>query len=711
MNKAKKYFGLQFYKDFFKGMFKLPEIKNIDRYLAVFVMLMSAILVELFVFNYKHWTSLFNKPFAMSPTAVYGMTDIGDGRYKTEPGDKALEFSHISQKIKTAYVNILVEDDLESEFGSILRVDFNGMDDSHKQYYGMSHRVIASDVPRSKYVTFHFYGDTEALAMAVYPGDNRTISVEVVFNPVIPLFFRWERVVLVFAFALLVFFFRPSSFLHKIKYSGLDLRFKLIMLVVYFAANALILKWVNGVNPMYQGEGGVNTMQYQELAEAFSAGQLSILDEPCDKLKNMENPYDMSARAEIMEFGEWYFDHAYYNGKYYVYFGVVPAVIVYWPYYLITGHHIHNYTVCYIGVLLILLGFILLYDEIIMRFAKKTSVAMWFLLTELTLLGSYVVYVTKRPDLYSVPIIYAVAFSLLGMWAYTKALPSDPKKKILRLNKVFLVLGSVFTALVAGCRPQVFLVVILGVLILRCFAFDFAYLRTKDGILAIVCVFVPMLVIGGLLMAYNALRFGSPFDFGAFYNLTFNDMRNRGFVWDRIPLGFSVYLFHPVNFVPEYPYFGNVWMDTQYMGETIQETTYGGIFMSSPFSLLALIPFFYASKLKKRATMWLISIASVVIALMIMVFDTINSGLLARYFFDFSFLWMIAAGIAVLNVISIQKIKKTGVYNALTWTLIVFVIFEVIYQCLVFMLDSGDYLQGYRRDLFYHLYYLFGFGM
>ena len=109
--------------------------------------------------------------------------------------------------------------------------------------------------------------------------------------------------------------------------------------------------------------------------------------------------------------------------------------------------------------------------------------------------------------------------------------------------------------------------------------------------------------------------------------------------------------------------------------------------------------------------MWLLSIASVIIAIIVMVFDTVNSGLLARYFFDFSFLWMIAGGLAVLNVVSIKKIKKTGVYNALAWTLIVMVIFEVIYQCLVFMLDSGDYLMGNRQDLFYHLYYLFGFAM
>ena len=31
-------------------------------------------------------------------------------------------------------------------------------------------------------------------------------------------------------------------------------------------------------------------------------------------------------------------DRAFYNGKYYCYFGIVPALVFYLPYYLVTGH-------------------------------------------------------------------------------------------------------------------------------------------------------------------------------------------------------------------------------------------------------------------------------------------------------------------------------------------------------------------------------------
>lgn len=36
-------------------------------------------------------------------------------------------------------------------------------------------------------------------------------------------------------------------------------------------------------------------------------------------------------------------------------------------------------------------------------------------------------------------------------------------------------------------------------------------------------------------MWYNAARFGSPFDFGANYNLTSNDMTRRGFAVGASP--------------------------------------------------------------------------------------------------------------------------------------------------------------------------------
>lgn len=48
---------------------------------------------------------------------------------------------------------------------------------------------------------------------------------------------------------------------------------------------------------------------------------------------------------------------------------------------------------------------------------------------------------------------------------------------------------------------------------------------------------LPYIIVAAGVMYYNAARFGSPFDFGANYNLTFNDMTLRGFRIDRFLYG------------------------------------------------------------------------------------------------------------------------------------------------------------------------------
>lgn len=709
---------------------------TVDMILTLVLLFLLALLAEIFLFNFRHWQSVGNKEFSPKVALGDGYIDNGDGTYLTGEGDYRIELVDINEKVKTAFVEVYLADWNGHSFQTPIMFSIDAKDTSHYQYSRLNGRQITPSIERSEYLTFHLYGDAKSLKFYPYIGSGNRMIIRFRLNPVIPIFFEWARVLLVFFFAVFVYFFRPASFLHKILYLKMNKQVRYGMLIAFFLINAVILYWVNGLNTFYQGEYGVNTEQYQHLAEAFKEGSLSLLFEPDERLITMENPYDISYRDSIMEFDDYRFDHALYNGKYYVYFGVVPCALLYFPYYLLTGKHIHNHTVCYLGVILIIAGFLLLFDRMIRRYAKKCSVAVWFLTLELTLLGSYIVYVTKRPDLYSVPIIWATAFAVIGMWAFLCSMPEDGElivlkkekekakgkgkkgKKALKklenspgLKRGYLILGSICTALVAGCRPQLFLIVILDIIMLRDYVFNWDYLKSRDGIQAVISVGTPMVVIGGLLMLYNALRFDSPFDFGAFYNLTFNDMRNRGVVWERVPLGAVIYLIRPMELLPEYPYFGNVSVPNMYLGITIWETTYGGIFWSSPFSLLAFLPLFRRKKMiKQQKTLWLLSVWSIIIAVVIMVFDTINSGILARYFFNFSFLWMFAAAFAVWNLLSDRALKGSAV-RVVIWLLVCLTLFEVVYQIFVFMLDSGDYLKGDRADLFWHYYYLFGFGL
>lgn len=56
---------------------------------------------------------------------------------------------------------------------------------------------------------------------------------------------------------------------------------------------------------------------------------------------------------------------------------------------------------------------------------------------------------------------------------------------------------------------------------------------------------LPFLLVATGLMYYNQIRFGSVFDFGAAYNLTLQDMRQRKMEAGRTVFGYFTTLFQP----------------------------------------------------------------------------------------------------------------------------------------------------------------------
>lgn len=685
----------------------------LERVVTVATLLVVSLLVELFVFNYRHFQTMFNEPFTKEYDIPEGFVKNEDGTMSTIPGDHTIYINDINERIDTVMLEMV---NVERPDEPVL-VFFGASDYSHKYDTHLNERVLYNGEKRSYYLTYHLYGDCRSLRISPQIGDDQTFMVNIVLNPVVPIFFEAERVAFVFFILLVIYFIRPKSFLHKVKYAKLDIRYKASAIAIFYGITALLFWYMTNLNPVYQYEAGPNFAQYQELAEAFSEGSLHVLEEPNEVLKNLENPYDMEDRVNTLEAnGEWYlFDHAYYNGHYYVYFGAVPVVLIYLPYYLITGEHIHNYVVIFIGMLLLLAAIFAVMDEFIKKYCKKCSVAMWFLMIEFMVMGSTIIYILKRPDFYSIPNTYGLMFGMWGMWCIMKSDSSKIKKdgsvSIKALNIPYLAVGSLLTVLVLGCRPQIFVFIALDIIILRKYIFNLEYLKSRDGIKSILAFGIPMAVIGIILMVYNAMRFSSPFDFGANYNLTFNDMRYRGFNIDRIPLGLFMYLLHPMNISTEYPYFGNIYVDPKYMGVTIQETTYGGVLMAFPFAIVGLLAFLLHKKFNKKDTLWKLSITSWILALIIVVVDTEMSGILARYFADFSIFIMLAGVCTSLMIVKHEEVKGKYLYNAFVWFLIACFIFECFYHINVFTLDSGDYLRNNRRDLFYHLYYMVGFGI
>ena len=157
-------------------------------------------------------------------------------------------------------------------------------------------------------------------------------------------------------------------------------------------------------------------------------------------------------------------------------------------------------------------------------------------------------------------------------------------------------------------------------------------------------------------MWYNYARFESPFDFGANYNLTSNDMTHRGFVPGRIGLGIFTYFFQPVKFDAVFPFIHDFACATSYQGLTLSEKLMGGAFMLYPLLAAGLYGMFSKHTFSGDKRAYQLVCASIIMALVVAVLDAQMAGLLTRYFTDYVWMMMIASSITIFAVYK----KKSG---------------------------------------------------
>ena len=202
-------------------------------------------------------------------------------------------------------------------------------------------------------------------------------------------------------------------------------------------------------------------------------------------------------------------------------------------------------------------------------------------------------------------------------------------------------------------------------------------------------------------MYYNYIRFDSPFDFGANYNLTTNDMTSRGFNISRIPLGIMMYLFNGINTINIFPYIAETELHTNYLGVTIYESMYGGIFLTTIFTIVNLFVFklkkYFSSKITFNTCIILI-----ISALAIVIVDTEMAGILARYINDFSWLLVFSAVLIVLSLNKSNKIPK----NVFIKLLILSVTLSLIYQYFYYFVSLMDSFKNNNLRFWLEFYYM-----
>ncbi|WP_417334239.1 cytochrome C oxidase Cbb3 [Gordonibacter urolithinfaciens] len=694
-----------------------PAVRHLAK--SILAILAVAFLLETFLFNLNYFTSAGYNSISLNDKL--NLQETTDEQYKLTAVNHTLEFSNLNTEVHNIWLNFDYRQPAQE-----LTVKIQFTDDAHHTYFdsteytvGVPDVAVSTLSDQSEYINLNTAGLVDNLRIEI-TGENVSYPIklsDIVLNAHHPFDFNTGRFLATAGILLLAFAFRPRSAIYRIHIVDEPRKSKAAIIatvvIEVYLMSAFLFMGSNLVGVATQGYnsgswdghsivntfevGGDNAQQYAELAKAMAHGQLYLEEEPPQWLQDMADPYDKGARDEAQkETGEPYlFDVAYHDGHYYVYFGVVPVVLFYLPFYLLTGA---NFPTA-IGVLIACVAFVLGCSALLDRFAryhfKRVSLGLYLLLQIPLVTCCGILYLLKFPTFYSLPIMLGLAFSVWGLYFWMRGRASAARST--GPEKWYLA-GSLCMALVVGCRPQLVVLSLLAFpLFWRAYITE-RRLFTPRGAREFACLVAPYAVVAAGLMGYNYARFGSLTDFGANYNLTVNDMTKRGWNLGRLAPALFAYFLQPPCVTGVFPYVQPAPFDTTYMGQTIKEVTFGGILACLP--VLWVLPFakrILALRMRQRSTRTIMGVIVVLLAsgVIVALLDAQMAGILQRYFADFSFMFL-AAVVLLAFIVNENLSPGTMAQNLLMKVLLVLVAVSVVYSVLVcFVPETGWYSDVY----------------
>lgn len=482
-------------------------------------------------------------------------------------------------------------------------------------------------------------------------------------NVRVPFVINWMRVLAMALVLLMIAVWRPGSRLWRITLDPSSTRQRLAFVGLLAIPTLLIgvsiiheLWYTSSLVFHVSGDYTYDFDQYGHVADALVAGR-PWLDLPVpEQLAATEHPYDVATRAQLLANGAspLYWDYAYYDGHWYSYFGVLPAVLLFVPYRLLAGHNLPTSAAEYILVLLFIIFFSLLVLRVIHRVMPKTSVAAASLVVVSSLVSAQVGYLLYRTNFYQIPFAASLTLTSLGLWLW---LGADTSRRPLRpsdrwqagdakpLSLPRLALGALCIAANFGCRPTFTLTALLAFPLfwpqIRALGTGLRTRRIKplQALRAPLAVIIPAILVVTPLMTWNMVRFDSPFNFGNAYQFSISDMTRHTTPSADMPANIWYYLFLPLRFMDRFPWLAGSPAPMPQWG--YYEVMVGAIFTATPLTLMAL-----ALPLLRRLEThgmrpWLMSCLAV--AAVLVVFDSHVGGLGWRYSADFGWLISLAS--------------------------------------------------------------------
>jgi len=609
-------------------------------------------LLEVSVFNLRHWTTRF-APHATDALRYesYSVEHISHTVDEHQPWipspPSEINISDINHPIRTVFVRPqFTNPDVRVTYVSVRYRD-------ESSFVTHTAHIINGYTP-SYYLALGAMGDVMYLTVVIH---DASVSIQdVYFNQPLPWRFMWVRVILLTIIVTIIWLWKKFGF-SRIRFNPL-----LAWQRYVEAATVIVFVWLMSLVMIFSTDfgfipGSDNELEWNPTREQFAnindlmveallMRQLNLDIEPHYSLLNATQPYSLAYRLANWVHAPW--DHVFFEGQFFSYFGITPVVVLSLPYYLLRGEHLSATMATFIFAALGAMGIYFLWKELTIKFLKDIPYTMFFAGLVAALFGTNLILLVVRALQYEIALASGLMFSVWGLFFILFAMQGDSHMAV---RKRYLVCGAVSLALAVGCRPtMIFSSLMVPVLLWPAIRSCWPLSQLRDAAArksilgAVLALALPYAIIGGALAWYNFARFGSIFEFGASYQLTAENVgvvTHTGLLGNlrRVLDGLFAYFFSSAHMQPRtFPYIQALHVAPIFTGHMPRAATIGMFLLPITWFLPAA---YFVRKKSKKAMPVVVGMAA--LGVFIAILSAVLIGVIARYTVDFYWLIMLAS--------------------------------------------------------------------
>ena len=285
---------------------------------------------------------------------------------------------------------------------------------------------------------------------------------------------------------------------------------------------------------------------YSLLSYSLTRGHTYLPIYPNPEFLSLDDPYDPVANFNYRVYGGVH-DLSLYNDRFYMYFGITPAFVLYVPYMLLVGKGLPDNFAVFLFSFFGFLFSLLLLIYIKNKYFNNFSSTLFCISIILLAVGNMTPWLMERPQFYEVAISCGFCFLMGAIYFLSLSF----SKKSLRWFLYFL--GSLFLGLAVGARPHFIIPGGILVLFLLIKILIDSEINKSRKINLIVLLLAPFVFCILALAYYNYIRFDNPFEFGMTYQLSGHRFP-KILSFDTFFANIYLYLFHDFEISTLFPF-------------------------------------------------------------------------------------------------------------------------------------------------------------